>query len=86
MTIQIIVIIVMALSALINFIQFKVNNNIREDLEDEIERVILLKSQLARTKELQKKVTEIDIKIEVKKNERKKLSKKDKLAAANNRP
>lgn len=67
------------------YILFKKKKEVQEDLDNEIERSLMLRDQLAVTKELQNKAVAIDHKIEVKKNERKKLSKKDKLAAANNR-
>ena len=60
-------------------------NDLTDDLQDEKDRSELYVREMAITKDLQKKANNIDQKIEVKKNERKKMSKAQKIAAASNR-
>lgn len=64
---------------------FEKNRDLKDDLQDEKERSNQLRKAMANTVELSEKADEIDRTIEEKKNERKKLSKSQKIAAANNR-
>ena len=61
------------------------NKDLKDDLQDEKDRANQLRKAMANTVELSEKADEIDKTIEEKKNERKRLSKSQKIAAANNR-
>lgn len=74
-----------ALFGLIAFITIKRNRELKEDLNDEKDRSQQFRSAMYDGVELASKAEKIDREIQEKKNARKKMSKKDKIAAANNR-
>lgn len=82
--ISILFFVVLVLAAII-FFQAKTQKKIKKSLEDEKKCAEQYRKQLAAAKEFQEKANKIDEEIEVKKNERKKMSKADKIASANNR-
>lgn len=80
----IIIIVILALAVTIYFLSREVMD-LKDDIEVERFRNDAYRQAAMDNKELQKKAEEIDKQIEVKKNERKKLSKTDKIKLANNR-
>lgn len=85
MGIILILIVIIVLLGVSQYMTYKYNRKLKNNLKHAEHKVTQYKNIIADTKELSKKSQDIDKKIEVKKNERKKLSKKDKIAAANNR-
>lgn len=80
----ILLIIVLAIAG-INYLLIKANKKLKIDYEYEKFRADQYFHAMQDNKELQKKAAIIDKDIEEKKNERKKLSKADKIKLANNR-
>ena len=85
MELILILIAIIVLLGVSQYLTYKHNRKLKNNLEHAEKKVIQYKNIIADTKELSKKSQDIDKKIEVKKDERKKLSKKDKISAANNR-
>ena len=85
MEIILILIAIIVLLGVSQYMTFKHNRKLKNNLEDAEHKVTQYKNIIADTKELSKKSQDIDKKNEEKKGERKKLSKKDKISAANNR-
>ena len=85
MELVLILVAIIVLLCVSQYLIFKHNRKLKNNLEHAEYKVTQYKNIIADTKELSKKSAEIDEKIEVKKNERKKLSKGDKIKLANNR-
>lgn len=85
MSFTLIIIIIAGLAIVTAVISIKLNIAKNKDLKLEKERSGKLKNAMVANVDLADKANEIDKEIEVKKNVRKKLSKKDKISAANNR-
>ncbi len=67
------------------YLLFKRIDEVKADRDTEKSRADQYHNAMQTTKELQEKAVEIDKQIEVEKNERKKLSKADKIKLANSR-
>lgn len=80
----ILILITLLLGGVIYFL-IKKNGDLKEDIQDEKNRVASYKLAMENSKIISDKAKLIDHDIEVRKNERKKLSKADKIKLANNR-
>lgn len=85
MTATIILILITLLLGGVVYFLIKKNGELKEDIQDEKNRAAGYKLAIENNKKLSDEAKVIDHNIEVRKNERKKLSKLDKIKLANNR-